>query len=249
MSVIQTFIEFLLPLRCVGCQKEGIMLCSECVRTLKLFSPHCFYCQKNSAFGAITHKYCIERKSYFSCFIVLFHYTKLIKRLYAIYKYTGAYKYGQIIQKLIDHYVIFDPFNLLKHNFTKEETLLFIPVPMHTQKLKQRGFSPALQIALWASQSLQKKGYFAQIDTTSFIKVKQTKPQAGLKKRERLLNQVGIFAQADEYFPNKIEANTHIIIVDDVVSSGATALSMLETVAKTIQDNDIRISLFAFARG
>jgi predicted amidophosphoribosyltransferase len=249
MDVFQTFVQMLLPLRCIECQREGGMLCNNCVKQLKFFSPHCFYCQHNSAFGAKTHSECIERNTHFSCFAVLFHYTKIIKRLFATYKYTGAYRYGEIIKQLIDHYMLYDPFNLLKYNFNPQQRILLIPVPMHEHKLKQRGFSPALQIACWASQSLQKQGYSAQTNATSFIKTKQTKAQAGLKKRERLLNQIGIFAQLDEQFANTIDTNTHILIVDDVVSSGATALSMLETVAKTIQNTDIKISLFAFARG
>ncbi|MFT7372384.1 MAG: ComF family protein [Oleiphilaceae bacterium] len=87
-----------------------------------------------------------------------------------------------------------------------------IPVPMHRSKLKARGFNQAQLISHKLSRLLS-------IPSNSDIlhKIKSTPAQTGLSKIERIRNLKGAFRLTDSV------AGLHIALVDDVVTTRATA--------------------------
>jgi ComF family protein len=95
---------------------------------------------------------------------------------------------------------------------------LFVPVPLHWLRLRQRGFNQseiiARQVAKWAGVNISYK---------ALKRVRRTRNQRELSKTERLLNVQNVF-QADPL----IVRGKPIILVDDVCTSGATILSCAE---------------------
>ena len=114
---------------------------------------------------------------------------------------------------------------------------MIIPVPIHPQKLWTRGYNQAERIAYGISQELS-----VPVHQRSLAKVHMTKSQTGFHRMERMNNVEDAFKLMD----HKNYSKKHILLVDDVLTTGAT----LEACAKPLlQIPDIRISMFTLAIG
>lgn len=98
---------------------------------------------------------------------------------------------------------------------------LLMPMPMHSARLKVRGFNQALELARLMSKSTN-----IPLDYSSCQRVRFTPPQASLPLKERIKNIRGAFS---------CQQNLHgknIAIIDDVMTSGAS----LNELAKTLKE-------------
>lgn len=226
------------------------MLCEKCSREIIVYSPHCIYCQGAANCG-ISHESCALNSRYFTFSIVLFHYTKTIKRIFGVFKYDGAYKYAKIIEILLHNYAEIDPFLLFRRWIYGKKSIVLIPVPMHPEKLSKRGFSPAVYICHYLARICLRASVSVYIDEKSCRKLKMTIPQAKLKKVDRLRNQRDVFSFDHEEFSGVLlkYAPDLILIVDDVLSTGATVNSLREAMGAIKNEEHIECGLFAIARG
>lgn len=98
---------------------------------------------------------------------------------------------------------------------------LVIPMPMHPQRLKERGFNQALEIAKILTKNCKVK-----LDYKSVERQTLTPPQATLPLKERVKNIKGAFkANADL-------TGKSIAIVDDVMTTGASLNELAKTLKK-----------------
>jgi ComF family protein len=96
------------------------------------------------------------------------------------------------------------------------EADLIVPVPLHRFRLISRRFNQAAMLAHSVSQASA-----VPVDTQSLVRVKQTPPQVGLSRPQRAGNVQGAFRVPEEA-KAKIYG-TRIVLIDDVLTSGATA--------------------------
>ena len=127
----------------------------------------------------------------------------------------------------------------LAHDFKKSETACVfdavIPIPLHPKKLKTRGYN---QSALFAKGIAA--GLGCNVQETSLVRNVNTGTQTKKKKFERWENVEGVF-QLTSAFDLK---NKHILLVDDVITTGATIDSAWQ-VLKDIEG--LRISVACLA--
>ncbi len=90
---------------------------------------------------------------------------------------------------------------------------LFIPVPLHIKRLRERGFNQSLLLA----KEMGKK-HNLPVNFSLLKRCKSTLTQTGLNKAEREKNVKGAFVIADR----KKVAGENIILIDDVYTTGAT---------------------------
>lgn len=90
---------------------------------------------------------------------------------------------------------------------------VIIPVPLSPKRLARRGFNQAHLLAVELGRILD-----LPVDTRTVVKVKETRPQAGLPKQEREINLVDAFSIS---YPDKIKGK-RVLIVDDVFTTGST---------------------------
>ena len=106
-----------------------------------------------------------------------------------------------------------------------------IPIPLHPDKLALRGYNQSLQIAQYL---VHKSSHKVRKDL--LIRIKNTAAQAQLPRHERLQN----LAQAFAIEPLKRQEIhlQRIVLVDDVMTSGATLQSaahcLLQAGAQTV---------------
>ncbi|CDG02639.1 ComF family protein [Clostridium chauvoei] len=118
--------------------------------------------------------------------------------------------------------------NLIKENEILADIILY--VPLSKKSLKIRGYNQAEIIAKVISEKLD-----IPISNT-LIKVKETKEQKTLSKEERSINLINAF---DIKKPSDIE-NKRIILIDDVLTTGAT-LRECEKILKKFRASTINI--------
>ncbi len=123
---------------------------------------------------------------------------------------------------------------LLKSN--KHQAIdCIIPVPLHPSRLKKRGYNQSEKIAEGISETLGIPVY-----STSLIRNSQTQTQTKKSRIDRWLNVEGKFFLND---PSVLE-NKHVLIVDDVITTGST----LESCCITLKDvPGIKISAYTAA--
>jgi ComF family protein len=86
-----------------------------------------------------------------------------------------------------------------------------VPLPLHPARLRERGFN---QSALLAGPVARALG--VPLDTTSLVRVRPTRDQAGLPRAERVRNVLGAFAV------RRAPGPCRVLLVDDVRTTGAT---------------------------
>ena len=91
---------------------------------------------------------------------------------------------------------------------------VLIPIPLHPDKEKLRGYNQAELISQCLSRSLD-----IQICSNILRKIRSTRSQTGLNKNDRIRNLKNSFIIKDK----KLISKKHIALIDDVVTTKATA--------------------------
>jgi ComF family protein len=101
------------------------------------------------------------------------------------------------------------------------EEMLVVPVPLHRSKHAQRGFNQARSLAREALRVLHRTHpqWRLALAPTTLMRLRATESQSGLTPRQRRLNVRGAFSVAD---PRAVK-DKHILLVDDILTTGATA--------------------------
>jgi hypothetical protein len=111
---------------------------------------------------------------------------------------------------------------------------IILPVPLHPQRMRERGYNQALEIARALSRELA-----IPVDPSLCARLRATPPQVGLEREERRHNVRGAFGVIGPV------AARHLVILDDVVTTGGTAGELARVLR---QAGAARIDLWAVAR-
>ena len=108
--------------------------------------------------------------------------------------------------------------------------MLVIPVPLHRSKFAQRGFNQSRSLAVQALQFLRRTHpqWRLTLAPSTLMRLRATDTQAGLTPRQRRLNVRGAFSVSD---PSLVTAQ-HILLIDDILTTGATARAAAQTLLK-----------------
>lgn len=117
--------------------------------------------------------------------------------------------FGQHLAQMLKKQWATNPANLLPD--------LVIPMPLHPNRLKTRGFNQAAEIARHAAKSLD-----LPWQSDVLIRLHDTEPQAGLRREERWSNMRGAFACTEPL------QGARILLVDDVLTTGASLSACAE---------------------
>lgn len=125
----------------------------------------------------------------------------------------------------------------LKNSDFFKDIDLIIPVPLHPKKEKIRGYNQAYLVAIGLGKSMQKP-----VENGNLVRLVHTESQTRKNKLDRWKNVESIFQIVDE---TTLE-NKHILLVDDVVTTGATLESCAHALLKA-EGAQVSIATLAYA--
>jgi len=177
-------------------------ICEDCLKDLPFINNGCEICGIPVDNSTNICGKCITTPPTFQSTISLLNYDPPVDYLVKNLKYRNQTVIAELIGKLIGEKI--------SHRQQKKPDCI-IPIPLHPNRLKKRGFNQALEIARPISRKLR-----IPINTNAFSRIIDTKPQFELNASDRTKNLKNAFQQN-----HKINVK-HVAIIDDVMTTGST---------------------------
>ena len=157
--------------------------------------------------------------------IALFDYqNSLVRQAIWELKYRGNKKVARLLANCLYEELVEELSE--RKTFEMFEKPLLIPIPLSKRRERERGFN---QCELLATElQTRDDGNFFEVGRNILVKVKDTESQTKKNRVERLKNLSGCFAVPN---PKKITGR-NIILLDDVVTTGATIEEARKTLAR-----------------
>ncbi|MEA5593072.1 ComF family protein [Rivularia sp. UHCC 0363] len=109
-------------------------------------------------------------------------------------------------------------------NYGSDRSFIVVPIPMHPEKQKERGFN---QAALIARSFCQTTGL--KLKLNGLQRVKATKALFGLSPTERKETLIQAFELGTDF---RYPTDVPVVLVDDIYTTGTTVKSAIETLSK-----------------
>ncbi|MDF2867854.1 MAG: hypothetical protein K0S11_1324 [Gammaproteobacteria bacterium] len=198
-------LDLILPPACILCDaacKSTINLCQACIADLPYIKQACKTCGLPLSNANLTCGACLINPPIYDRLVTPFYYQHPLNFIVTAIKFHNKLNYAKILGLLLADAVRQRVFNLPE---------IIIPIPMHRERLKERGYNQALEIARPISRLLD-----IPIDYQSCARLKSTSPQTGLKTKQRRQNIKNAFHIRRDFTAK------HVALVDDVVTTGST---------------------------
>jgi len=222
-------LELLFPRKCLGCGKVGSYFCPDCLNLVLLKDEQiCPVCGKGALEG-LTHQFC-RRPFGLDGLTSIFAYKGVVAEAIKKLKYKFV---KDLAEELVELFLSFCGEGKLFSYFCCLPNVVLVPIPLHPQRLRWRGFNQAELLGKLIAKNLGVK--FAP---DLLIRIRNTKPQVKLDKDQRQVNIRRAFA-LNRNCKLKItpladgQENWNFILFDDVWTTGAT----LKEAAKVLKRN------------
>lgn len=231
---------------------EGIDLCHFCHKSLPHNHYCCFECAlPNTRLNTWTNTRegydephsvcgrCLSSASGIDQAIIPYLYRPPIDFMIKRFKFSEEMKYSRLLGDLLADAVETYYIKERTHRPTEPVTDLpecIIPVPVHNQRLLQRGFNQAEQIARTVANRIDRP-----CDTKAIVRIESKLPQSSLSAAQREAN----IRRAFEVKDASVIQGLHVAVVDDVYTTGATARAMARHLKSA---GAVRVSVWAVAR-
>lgn len=226
-SLTKDFIGLLYPELCRACEKPLLtgenLVCTECLLTFPTTISKDDRAALLTKFKGILP---LERV------YTLLKYQKsgIVKNLMYSIKYRGDQDLGIFLGRVLGKVIIQDGSTSLPD--------IIVPIPLHPRKMKKRGFNQSLLLAQGIS-SILGVGY-----SDSMVRLLDNPTQTRKSKIERIENTRDLFALSPG---SDIEDGSHVMIVDDTLTTGATVHAAGEILTKELNCR-VSVAVLALAK-
>jgi predicted amidophosphoribosyltransferase len=177
-AAVQQFLDVLFPVHCAGCQRSGYVLCPSCIAQIQpLPSP---FCQQGGTplFPGSICKSCQYHPLKLSGQRAVSSYQEPLRTCIHALKYYGNTRLreplGLLLARAYSHYGM--------------QADIMIPVPLHEERQRQRGYNHASLLAEVCSASSG-----IPLHTNVLVHHRATVAQIDLNPKDRYQNDAGTF--------------------------------------------------------
>lgn len=237
MHKLMQYLQYILPNSCIVCGQAAnrdYSICKECEHELPRFRACCRHCGVELS-GELSHNSCCSRcllcpPNFDSC-VAAFPYVSPINKLLTDFKFSARFDIGYSLSRVLAR-----SFNAHYVEASKPELLL--PVPLHPSRLLSRGFNQANEISNILSKHCQVPSSLNVLSKTRI-----TEPQTSMASAKARKTNLRNAFRVNKI--SRLDGIKHIAIVDDVVTTMATA----EAISRTLREQlDCRIDVWSLAR-
>ena len=225
MTVLKDVFRIFYPKLCANCEnllsKNEKIICTFCWHDIPLFHPTNF--SKNKITKIFYGRIIVEKATS----LLAFRKEGITKKLIHALKYKGNQEIGVFLGNWFGE--------ILKINNAFDDIDCIIPVALHPKKQKQRGYNQVSKFGKTLGSHLNKP-FLEDL----LLRTTKSKTQTFKTRFDR-------FDTIDTLFHVKNKAilkNKHILLIDDVITTGAT----IEACAKELQKiKNVKISILTMA--
>lgn len=215
------------PNLCAGCDLELVgnekLVCLNCLSTLPKTNFHL------KKVNEIEQKFWGKSKIEHATAFYYFNAESRIHHIMHALKYGKQTEIGNLLGQKMG-------IDLLYAEWIKDIDYI-IPIPLSKEKFRKRGYNQSEFIAQGISNVTN-----IPVHLNNLVRIKNTKTQTKLNSLERFENVKDAF----EIIDKTIFENKHILLIDDVLTTGATIESCAKSIS-TIQSCKISIATLAYA--
>lgn len=203
LKYLEDALHLLYPRICMACfentSEKPNVFCVKCIMDIQ-YTNH-FEDQNNTFFQHFRGRVDLV----YGAALIYFSEGSVVQKMMHNFKYESKKEIGTVLGRIagekIEDSIFFKNLDII------------VPVPLHYKKQLRRGYN---QSAVFGQAISEKTGIPIVID--NLVKVKETDSQTSKNRTERQINIRDSFnIQNERKFANK-----HVLIVDDVVTTGAT---------------------------
>ncbi|MCQ4311319.1 ComF family protein [Pseudomonas stutzeri] len=210
--------------------ETGQSLCSPCETELPWLGGQCSICALPLPATGLTCGQCLKQPPTFDHVAVPWRFDFPVDSLITRFKHQSRWPLGRLLAEHLGRH--------LQHAFDeglpRPDTLL--PVPLARKRLRQRGFNQAQMLAHWLSPVLK-----IPVRNELLQRIQDTQSQQQLDAASRRRNLRQAFALTDE----RQLVGRHVAIIDDVLTTGATAEALARLLKRA---GAARVDVYCLAR-
>jgi ComF family protein len=240
--MLNPVLNFLYPPRCAACGERQApdypgRICMRCLaRIERLNPPLCEICGIPLSGGGQASGWCaqcVQSPPHFSTARAIARYRpNTSEDLQTVPSMIRRHKYGldQSLARALAE-CLGETIPLSGNDYD-----VVLPVPLHRGRLRWRGFNQAALLGAVVARRIQRP-----LDVTNLVRVRATAPQTSQDHRQRRINVRRAFSVRR---PQRL-ANCRVLLVDDVMTTGATADECARTI---LEAGARRVDVLTLAR-
>lgn len=196
-------LNVIFPPRCVGCERVGALFCDTCRQQVQpIPRPLCLRCGRPLPASGCCPE-CSQGQFAVSAIRAAGVYTEPLSSAIRQFKYGNQQELGKPLGQLLAHY-------------WQERSVpadLVVPVPLHKQRLRTRGYNQARLLAITFCRQVG----LPLLAPDVLCRVRDTRQQVLLDETERRQNVAGAFAWQGPHL-----TDVKVLLIDDVATTGST---------------------------
>ena len=210
-NLVRSALDFVFPIHCAGCGREGGVICGQCVDGLeRLPQPYCRICAAPGMSGMC--RWCRQFPRGFDLLRSAYRFRGPVRDAIHRLKYKGEWSAAEPLGTLMAAY--------LKSRFnsrwpgsrwpTSVSTL--VPTPLHQRRLRSRGYNQSALLAREVGKRLN-----LPVREDLLARISNPRPQAEARSQQERRDNV-----ADNFVCNTDTSGLRVLLIDDVATTGST---------------------------
>ena len=224
-DALKAAVDFLMPMVCVDCGSEGSLMCESCLKNAtKTPSNACMKCGERTREFLKLCGDCVALPPPLDRLVPVYRYDGIARSAVHALKYRGITAIAPLMAR-----------EMWEHTYFRRAKIdCIVPVPMHEDRLRERGYNQAAMLACNVADHLDLR-YIED----ALAKIRPTRSQVELSRQERAVSLRNAFGARYDF------ADAHILLIDDVCTTGNTLMNCAATLKRA---GARRVSAMVFAK-